>query len=56
MPNNHANRYQLQRSGQLSVELKFHEALEKSVTCIVMGVFATKMEIDGQGVVYYDQP
>jgi len=56
MPNNHGNRYQLERTGQLSVELKFHEALEDSVTCIVMGVFATKMEIDGQGMIYYDQP
>jgi hypothetical protein len=56
MPNNHANRYQLQRSGQLSVELKFHSALTESITCIVLGIFSTNMEIDQHGVIYYDQP
>jgi hypothetical protein len=56
MPNNHANRFQLERVGQLSVELKFHKALTDSVTCIVMGVFSTKLEIDSFGVINYDQP
>lgn len=56
MPNNHGNRYQLQKTGQLSVELKFHSALTHSVTCIVLGVFASKMEIDSFGVIHYDQP
>jgi hypothetical protein len=56
MPNNHNNRFQLERSGSLSVELKFHAALSESITCIVLGVFATKMEIDGSRTVYYDQP
>jgi hypothetical protein len=56
MPNNHTNRFQLQRSGQLSVELKFHTALTESITCIVLGVFSTNMEIDQHGVIFYDQP
>jgi hypothetical protein len=56
MPNNHANRFQLERTGQLSVELKFHKSLTHSVTCIVMGVFSTKLEIDNYGVINYDQP
>jgi hypothetical protein len=56
MPNNHGNRYQLERTGQLSVELKFHKSLSDSITCIVLGVFSTQMEIDNYGIVHYDQP
>jgi len=56
MPNNHGNVYQLQRSGQLSVELKFHAALAEAITCVVLGVFSTKLEIDSYGTIFYDQP
>jgi hypothetical protein len=56
MPNNHGNRYQLERKGQLSVELKFHNSLTESITCIVLGVFSTQMDIDKFGTVHYDQP
>ena len=56
MPNNHGNVFQLQKTGQISVELKFHSALEEAITCVVLGVFSTKLEMDSHGTVYYDQP
>jgi hypothetical protein len=56
MSNNHANRFQLERTAQLSVQLKFHKSLTYSVTSIAMGVFSTKLEMYNYGVINYDQP
>ena len=53
-PTSTGGRYQIERTGQVKIEIKFAEALTEPVNCIVYGQFQSIIKIDGRKNVYAD--
>jgi len=47
-PGNSGNNFQKTRFGQIKIDLRFQNPLSETITCIVLGSFQGKLEIDSR--------